>query len=1177
MAVCASCGHENREGRKFCVGCGQPLAVELKCPSCGAPYEPDERFCGECGNALGAAPRPAATTRAAVETPVAERRLVTVLFADLVGFTTLSESRDPEEVRELLSRYFDTCRRLIELYGGVVEKFIGDAVMAVWGTPVATEDDAERAVRTALDLVAAVQALGQEAGIDGLRARAGVLTGEAAVNTAAVGQGMVAGDIVNTASRVQSVAEPGSVFVGEATRRATEGTVVYESAGSFELKGKEGETPLWRALRVVSGRAGSLKSEGLEAPFVGRDRELRQIKDLFHVCAEEQRAQLVSVTGIAGIGKSRLAWEFYKYFDGIAQTIYWHRGRCLAYGEGVTYWALADMVRWRCGIAEDDPQQDAVQKLHAALDEHLLDPDERRFVEPRLAQLLALGEGASYDRQDLFAAWRLFFERLADTYPTILAFEDMQWADSSLLDFVEYLLEWSRDKPLFVVTMARPELLDKRPTWGAGHRNFTSLYLEPLSEQAMQELLVGLVPGLPPSLRSQILGRAEGVPLYAVETVRMLLDRGLLVEDGSTYRVVGQVETLEVPETLHALIAARLDGLSPDERRLLGDAAVLGKTFTPRALASLSGLAGERLDELLAAMVRREVLGLQSDPRSPEQGQYTFLQDLLRHVAYETLPKRERREKHLAAAEHLSAAFGEEEVAEVIASHLLDAYRLDPGAAEGEALRVRAYKALLRAGERAASLGATTEAQRYFQQTAELAPQAEEQAAALIRTGEMALRASEFEQAGSSFEQALALYEECGDTHAAARASGWLASVDANRGRRDQAIERMERALAVIADDEPDEDLVLLLTRLGQSYWFRGDTELASEFTERSLDLGEALELPEALVRGWNQRAMNISPRRPEEARALFQLSFDTAMAHELFPLATNGASQLSDLAIRRDRYAESIAYLEETLALARRIGHRTYEWFALSEMSHGLTMLGRWDEALARLEEIPEEQLGTAISLLSPLTGPLDIHLRRGETDTARRLLARYASLEESTDVQAFGCYQAAVAAVRLAEGDARAAFAAGILAVDTRASLGISAQDVKHGFLQALEAALALGDRAKAEELLAIVEEQPTGLRPPLLDAVADRFRARLAGDDPGADRHFIAAAAQLRALELPFHLAVVQLEHGEWLTARGRPDDAQVLLAEARDTFEQLRAQPWLDRVDAVAPGAAAEVPV
>ena len=1174
MPVCASCGRENREGRKFCVDCGQSLAVELTCAACGAPYEPGERFCGECGTALATTPEPAAAVVAApVEPAVAERRLVSVLFADLVGFTSLSESRDPEEVRELLSRYFDTCRRLIGLYGGVVEKFIGDAVMAVWGTPVATEDDAERAVRTGLDLVAAVQALGQEAGLEGLRARAGVMTGEAAVNIAAVGEGMVAGDLVNTASRVQSTAEPGSVFVGEATRRATEGTVVYEPAGSFELKGKEGETPLWRASRVVSGRGGSLKSEGLEAPFVGRDRELRQIKDLFHVSAEEGRAQLVSVTGIAGIGKSRLAWEFYKYFDGIVETIYWHRGRCLAYGEGVTYWALADMVRWRCGIAEDDPQDEALRKLQAALEEHLLDPEERRFVEPRLAQLLALGEGASHERQDLFGAWRLFFERLADTYPTILAFEDMQWADASLLDFVEYLLEWSRDKPLFVVTLARPELLEKRPTWGAGHRNFTSLYLEPLSEQAMEELLVGLVPGLPSQLRKQILERAEGVPLYAVETVRMLLDRGLLVQEGSSYQLVGEVDTLEVPETLHALIAARLDGLSPEERRILGDAAVLGKTFSPQALAALSGLEQGQLEELLTGMVRREVLGLQSDPRSPEQGQYTFLQDLLRHVAYETLPKRERREKHLAAADHLSAALGEEEVAEVIASHLLDAYRLDPDAADSQGLRRRAHEALFRAAERAASLGASTEARRYFEQAAELGAEPHHRAAALTRAGEMAMAAGDNEGAYASFEQALGLCESVGDTHAAARASSWLGYVESRLGRLDQAIDRLERAYAVIAADEPDADLAFLVTRLASLNFFAGNLERAEELIERGLDIAEALQLPEVLARGWNGKAIQLMPRRPQEARSLLQLALETNLALEQYQTASVVCINLSDLGLRRDRYGESLTHLEQGVELARRIGARSSEWAILGEMTYALAMLGRWDEALARAAEIPDDQSDSQVSSL--LNGVLEFLVHRGHLDQGRELLARFEELGRSGDVQMQSCYHAAVAAVRLAEGNHEAALAAAEQAVATRDAQGIASQGPKLGLIHALEAAHALGQHRKEDELLELVDELSQGLRPPLLEATAHRFRAHLAGDDPGADRHFTAAATQLSGVELPFHLAVAQLEYGEWLAARGRPDDAQPLLAEARETFERLQAQPWLDRVDAVAPGASAEI--
>jgi class 3 adenylate cyclase/tetratricopeptide (TPR) repeat protein len=1177
VVTCANCGAENPTGKRFCGDCGNPLAVT--CPTCGAENPPGKKFCGDCGTPLTevAAAGAPVVAHAAIEAPApaTERRLVSILFADLVGFTSLSESRDAEEVRELLSRYFDSCRRLVELYGGTVEKFIGDAVMAVWGTPTATEDDAERAVRAALDLVAAVSALGDEVGAVDLRARAAVLTGEAAVTVGATGQGMVAGDLVNTASRVQTLAEPGTLLVGEATRRATESAIVYQDAGTHELKGKEGQTRLWRALRVVSGVRGQLKSEGLEAPFVGRDRELRQIKDLFHVSADEGRAQLVSVTGIAGIGKSRLAWEFYKYIDGLPQTTYWHRGRCLAYGEGVTYWALADMVRMRCRIAEDDEPGIGLQKLHAALEEHLLDPEERKFVEPRLAQLLGLSEQSGRERGDLFAAWRLFFERLAETYPTVLAFEDMQWADASLLDFVEHLLEWSRNHPLFVITLARPELAERRPTWGAGHRNFTSLYLDPLSEDAMHDLLAGLVPGLPSSLREQILARAEGVPLYAVETVRMLLDRGLLVEEDAAYRVVGEVESLEVPETLHALVAARLDGLSPDERRLVQDAAVLGKTFAPAALGSLTGLDRPTLEQLLTGLVRREVLTLQSDPRSPEQGQYGFLQDLLRHVAYETLPKRERRAKHLAAAEFLSLALGEEEVAEVVASHLLDAYRLDPDSDDALPLKKQARTSLVRAGERAASLGASIEAQRYFEQAAELTDDPAEQATALDQAGRMAVAAGDNDRAAVLFERAITLYETIGDTHAAARASTLLGLTEQRMGRYEQAIDRMEKSYAVVADDEPDADVAFLLARLGAANYFAGNPERALEYTESALDIAEALHLPLVLCRGWTTKATIISGRRPEEARGLFQLALDTALEHDLHEQAASAGSNLSDSAFRSDRYADSLASLEQVVELARTIGDRQSEWFALSEMTYALTMLGRWDEAFARLAEIPDELIGRNTQLISPMTSVLEIHLNRGRLDLARELLAEYEEIS-SADVQTRGGYHSGLSAVRLAEGKPREAlgFAEPVL-VDHEV-VGITAQDVKFAFMHAVEAALALGDTKKADELVSIVDQQPPGLGAPFLTALARRFRARLAGDETVAEREFKATVAQMAELEVPFHHAVVQLEYAEWLAARGRDDESAELLGEARERFERLEATPWLERVDAASASGRTEVP-
>jgi len=1157
--TCAQCGTENPAGQRFCGSCGTALAQT--CASCGAANVPGQRFCGDCGAPLGDLP-----ATPPVSAPTAERRLVSILFADLVGFTTLSENRDAEEVRELLSRYFDSCRRLIELYGGTVEKFIGDAVMAVWGTPVATEDDAERAVRAALDLVTAVSALGEELGAEDLKARAGVLTGEAAVTLGATGQGMVAGDLVNTASRVQSVADPGTVFVGEATRRAAEQTIVFEDAGSFELKGKEGETRLWRALRVVSGRSGSLKSQGLEAPFVGRDRELRQIKEAFHTTADEGRAQLVSVTGIAGIGKSRLAWEFYKYFDGIEQVVYWHRGRCLAYGDGVTYWALADMVRMRCGIAEDDEAAAAVEKLRSTLDEHLLDADDRAFVEPRLAQLLGIGDHEPRDRQDLFGAWRLFFERLSEVYPTVLAFEDMQWADSSLLDFIEYLLEWSRNHPILVITLARPELAERRPTWGAGHRNFTSLYLEPLSEGAMQELLAGLVPGLPETLRDQILARAEGIPLYAVETVRMLLDRGLLAEDGASYRVVGEVESLAIPETLQALAAARLDTLSAEDRRIVQDAAVLGKTFTLAALSAVTRVGRDELEPVLAGLVRKELLGLQVDPRSPEHGQYGFLQDLIRQVAYDTLAKRDRRAKHLAAAEHLSASVTEEEVAEVVASHLVEAYRLDPDGPDALELRERACRALLVGAERAAALGAAGEAARFFAQAADLAAAPGDQAAALTRAGEMLHHTGRMDDARAAFERARAVYVEAGETHAVARVAAWLGYVAMTTGRAEEAVAIMDEAYQAVKDDEPDADTAFLLSRLGQMYTFTGERELAAELIDRCLDIAEGLQLVEVLPRTWLSKAILLFPSRPAEAKGLYELALSVALEHDMLRAVITAYGNLSDHSMQRDRYGDCLDYLERSVPFTRRSGDRRGEWFALSERSYALSMLGRWDEAVARAAELPDERLGVDIGLLSVLTGLLEIHLRRGELMQAQELLARFEELGRSDDVQTHGSVFGATSAVRLAEGRLREALAAAERAIDGRLTLGLGSQDVKQGYRHGLEAALALGDRETAERLLRIVEESPVGLRPPYLAAIAHRFRARLAGDGPEADRLFAAAAAQFTAIEVPFEEAVVLLEHGEWLARIGRPDEADELLARARETFERLRAVPWLERASA-----------
>jgi tetratricopeptide (TPR) repeat protein len=1009
-------------------------------------------------------------------------------------------------------------------------------------------------VRAGLDLAAAVAALGQEIGAPELRARAGILTGEAAVTIGAEGQGMVAGDMVNTAARIQSVAAPGQVYVGESTRRSSEPTIVYESAGTFELKGKDGLHPLWQALRIVSGARGALKAEGLEAPFVGRDRELRQIKDILHVCADERRAHLVSVTGIAGIGKSRLVWEFYKYFDGLPQVVYWHRGRCLSYGEGVTYWALADMVRMRCRVAEEEAPESAGAKLHEVLIDHIVDGDELAFVEPRVRHLLGLEEGSRFERDDLFAAWRIFFERLADRYPTVLAFEDMQWADASLMDFIEHLLEWSRNSPLFVITHARPELIERRPTWGAGKRNFVSLYLEPLPEATMRDLLTGLVPGLPASLCDRILTRAEGVPLYAVETVRMLLDRGHLLREGNVYRPAGDVETLEVPETLQALIAARLDGLIAEERHAIQVGAVLGKTFTRDALATLFSPAEVDLDGLLSGLVRKEVLSIQSDPRSPEHGQFGFLQDLVRHVAYQSLSKRDRRTLHLAAARYLEAGSGDQdELAEVLAAHYLSAYSEQPDAADADEVKQRARELLASAGKRASALGAPAEAQRYLQQAADLADVSEERARLLETAGENAVRAAANDSAIALLTEAIALYEQRGDARGIARATTTMAVAEQNLGRLSQSIERMERAYTGLSG-EPDEPFAMLVARLALSYFFAGQPERAFELVEQALTVAEQLNLPEVLNLGWVTKALVYTVTRPNESRGLYRLALESALENNLADIAARAAGNLSDLSFQADRYQESLSYLEQSLALARKSGTRGGEWFALSEMTYAQWMLGRWDQALELFGQIPEQMLPTGGTLLSPLNSILEIRLARGDAESARGLQALYERLGTSADVQEQAAHRGAITSLAFHDRRFADALQASEQLLQLRPVLGVRAQSMKIGFVYAVESAIAMAESDRAIQLVREMEQVPIGFRSPFLDAHLQQFQARL-GPREQARSRMLTAVAEFRELGLPYWLARCLLREGEMRGADGHEDQAASSFGEAREIFGEL----------------------
>jgi class 3 adenylate cyclase/predicted ATPase len=1109
--------------------------------------------------------------------PVAERRLVSVLFADLVGYTSLSEGRDFEDMRELQSRYFETARRVIERYGGTVEKFIGDAVMAVWGTPVALEDDAERAVRAALELVSAVEALGTEADTPELRARAGVLTGEAAVTLGAASQGMVTGDLVNTASRVQSAADPGTVLVGETTKRATEASTVYEDAGTHELKGKEEPLRLWRVTRVVAGRGGEGRAVGLEAPFTGRDKELRLIKELFHATADEGRAHLLLVSGVAGIGKSRLAWEFQKYVDGLAATVWWHRGRCLSYGDGVAYWALAEMVRMRAGIAEDETEGEALGKLRRAVEEFVSDPDERALVEPRLQHLLGLTERPSADREDLFSAWRLFFERMSERGPVVLIFEDLHWADSALVDFVHHVLEWSRGMPIFVVALARPELGERHAGFGSGVRSLTSLALEPLADEEIDALLRGLVPGLPDGVLARIREGADGIPLYAVETVRMLLDRGVLEPGEAGYRVSGDVSSLDVPQSLQGLIAARLDGLAAEERRILQDGAVLGKTFAPRGIATLSGIAEDAVRPLLDGLVRKEVLFLDANPRSPERGQYGFLQALVQRVAYETLARRDRKVKHVAAATYLAEAAGVEpdELADVIAAHYRDAFAADPRAPDADAVRAAAREWLGRAGERAAALAATEDARRLFDEAVGLETDRSERAALLERAGELALDAYEPDLALERLEEARSLYADDGRTHDAARVAARLSLALWQLGRTQEAVDLGEPAFELLSRDEPDEDVAMLAAELARVHNFHGDEALALERLDFALAYAEDHELPEVLSQALNTKSL-ILAARPHESRALLNEALAIALEHDLTAAALRAYNNLVVHSFTSDRPDEAGRLAREGLELARSRGNRQFT-AALAAMTCTSMIFndGDWDAAFAFADEVLPRGLATVPSVQASHVGLAYAALQRGEANVALEHLSLVSAVVETRDLQqrANGLLKEMVLA--LAEGRPRDVL--GPARAQVEIAVGMQMQTFASFSLElACEAALAANVPGELADVAAPLEGFSQARRTRRLNAALGRARglvAAAAGDVDAAAEAFTNALAAARNLGHAPTLAPVLVDYGTWLASVDRVAEAEPLLAEARELWQGMGAVRWLERIDTALPAAAA----
>jgi len=1116
------------------------------CPSCGKENPDGFAFCGYCSAPLAEHRAPAA---------LEERKIVSVLFCDLVGFTAASEEQDPEDVRARIRPYHARLRQEIERYGATVEKFVGDAVMAVCGAPVAHEDDAERAVRAGLRILEAIAELNEADPELDLQVRVGINTGEAVVAVGARpehGEGIVTGDVVNTAARIQSAAPVNGVAVSEQTYRATSRVFEYEPLAPVSAKGKAEPLPLWRA-KAARSRFGSDISDRFTTPFVGRELEKPLLIGTFERAAQQRSVQLVTVVGEPGVGKTRLIAELASYTDAKPGITRWRQGRCLPYGEGITFWALGEIVKAEAGILESDSAEVAALKLEAAVSPS---EPERQWLLQRLAPLVGVEAASPAERQELFTAWRRFFEGLAAGRPSVLVFEDLHWADEALLDFLEHLAEWSQGVPLLVLCAARPELYERRPGWGAGQRNAHTINLSPLSDRETAELVSHLISTtvLSHELEQAVLERAGGNPLYAEEFVRLLADRGLA--PGETV----------LPESVQALIAARLDTLSPERKSLLQDAAVVGKVFWAGALAEIGGRDQGEVDLALHELALKELVRPARRSSMEGESECSFWHLLVRDVAYSQIPRAERARRHRAAAAWIERKGGErvEDLAEVLAHHYLQALELAEAAGDteqAEELARPARRFLALAGERALGLD-TAQAEARLARALELTPPEDPRRPELVvRWADAVFQAGRPRDAAEALDEALPLLRARGETEAAAGALQLRSRVAVQRGEggelslASEAVDLLERKM-------PRPGLVDGYAQLANAHWILGAYAQTVAAAERAVSLAERLGLPEPAralgYRGFARAYLGDAGGLAEMERALALLVERGA--------GRDAAILQNNLAVARyplDGPVRSLAAFEDGIAFCEQRGLGGSAATVEANCPGLVAELGRPEEALERAARLATAAEGSGMTheLCEVRAVELTTRLARGDLQGHGVIdwLIETARTIRAADISAFAL--AAAAAVLAPEAPERAR---GLLAELEQSPGAHETPYYARHLAGMLRTALAAGDRELAGRLI-------DGLEPryPLDDHALCAARAQLAehtGDHAAAATLYAEAAARWHQFGNVPEGAYALLGQGRCLSALGRAG-AEEPLREARDLFASMGYKPALGETEAL----------